>query len=269
MPPTTRPNVVAPVDADELMVIEAVTLVADAVVILPLTPALAELTAEAALKFVPVNVTVNVVPAVPLFGLKEVSVGAAAMTVNGCDTVVPPTTRPKVVTPAAAAELIVIEAVTLVADLDVMVPLTPALAELTAVTALKFVPVNVTVNGALPAVPLAGLTEVSVGVAAAVVNVAAKALASVLPARSLTPPAWTVTVYGVPASSGAAGVMVTVEPNAVTAAGTAVPLVVSNTSNVVAVLVLIGLLNVIETDELTATPVAPLAGLVESTVGAT
>jgi len=173
VPPTTRPSVVAPVEADELIVIEAVTLVAEALVILPLTPALPELTAEAALRFVPVNVTENVVPAVPLLGLKEVSVGAAAMTVNGCVTVVPPTTRPKVVAPAAAAELIVTEAVTLVADLDVMVPLTPAFAELTAVTALKFVPVNVTVNGALPAVPLAGLTEVSVGVAAAVVNVAA------------------------------------------------------------------------------------------------
>jgi len=73
----------------------------------------------------------------------------------------------------------------------------------------------------------------------------------------------------VPASSGALGVRVTVEPDAVTAAPTEVPLVVSNTSNVVAVLVLIGLLNEIETDVFKATPVAPLAGLDESTVGAT
>jgi hypothetical protein len=80
-PPTTRPNVVAPVAAPPVIVICADTLllVGDPT-IEPLTPALPEATAVAPERFVPVKVTGNVVPTVPVAGLTAASVGVAEFT---------------------------------------------------------------------------------------------------------------------------------------------------------------------------------------------
>jgi hypothetical protein len=81
------PKVVAPVVAVEAMVMLVVTEVAPAVVIVPVTPVSPPTTAVADARFVPVKTTVTVEPAAPLAGLSAVSVGAAAVTANGRDTV--------------------------------------------------------------------------------------------------------------------------------------------------------------------------------------
>ncbi len=161
-----RPKVVVATVAVDAMVTLAVTDVAVAAVIVPVTPGSPPTTALAAARFVPVNVTASVVPAAAVAGLTAVKVGTAALTVKLSVTVLLPTTSPRVVTPAVAVGLIVIEAVTLVAETDVMVPLTPGLLDVTAEAALKSEPVKVT-EKLLPSVPLVVLTDVSVGVAAA------------------------------------------------------------------------------------------------------
>jgi hypothetical protein len=69
------------------MITLAVTDVAVAVVIVPVMPAAPATTALAAARFVPVNVTVSVVPVTPLAGLIEVSVGTGAVTLKGSEAV--------------------------------------------------------------------------------------------------------------------------------------------------------------------------------------
>jgi hypothetical protein len=60
---------------------------------------------------------------------------------------VPPTVRPKVLTPSAAVDEIVIEALTLVlVGVPVIEPLMPVLFETTAVAPERLVPVKVTGN---------------------------------------------------------------------------------------------------------------------------
>jgi hypothetical protein len=152
--------VVVPVAAAPVIVIDAVTDVAEVDVIVPLTPLLPDTTAEALDKPVPVNVTGKVVPTVPDAGLTDVSV-TAGLTVKATRLFVPPTVRPMVVPPIAAAPVIVIDAVTDVAEVDVIVPLTPLLPDTTAVALDRPVPVKVT-GKVVPTVPDAGLTDVSV-----------------------------------------------------------------------------------------------------------
>ncbi len=82
MPPTFRPSVVPPVVAEPKIVIDALTEVADAEVIVPLTPAFPDNTAVAPVRFVPVNTTGNDVPTVPKAGDTDVT-DVAAMTVKG------------------------------------------------------------------------------------------------------------------------------------------------------------------------------------------
>jgi len=75
-----------------------------------------------------------------------------------------------VVVPVAAAAVILIEALALVAvGVPVIVPLMPGLSDATPVAAERFVPVKVTLK-VLPAVPVAGVTDVTVGVTAATVK---------------------------------------------------------------------------------------------------
>jgi len=75
--------VVAPVAAVPVIVIEALTLVAVGVpVIVPLMPALVDVTAVAADRFEPVKVTGTVVPTVADAGVTAVTVGPAARTVK-------------------------------------------------------------------------------------------------------------------------------------------------------------------------------------------
>jgi hypothetical protein len=161
--PTESPRLPAPTVAVEAMVIEAVTLVALVVPIVPVTPVIFEVTAVAPDRFVPAKVTLKVVPAVPLFGVTDVSVGVAAFTVKGTETCVPPTESPRVPAPTVAVEAMVIEAVTLVAvAVPVIVPVTPEIFEVTAVAPDRFVPAKVTLK-VLPTAPLFGVTDVSVG----------------------------------------------------------------------------------------------------------
>jgi hypothetical protein len=172
-----------------------------------------------------------------------------------------------VVAPVAADAEITIDAVTELAPAVMIAPLTPALPDTTADAPDSVVPVKVTVS-VVPTVPVAGVTDVTVVVPETVVKESMYALASEFPARSVTPPARTVNWYCVPAVSGADGVKVRVLPLPTTAPATEVPPVASNTFSVFAVPTLIGLLNVTEIADVTATPVAPLAGAVPVTVGA-
>jgi hypothetical protein len=173
-PPIMSPNVVAPVAAVAKIVIEAVTEVADLLLIVPVIPGLPETTAVAFDRFVPVKVKVVVVPMVPLPAeppgeVMEVRVGVAATTVNGSDRGVPFTTTPKVVAPVVAVEAITTVALTVVLDVPVIVALTPGLPETMALALERFVPVKVTGND-VPTVPVLGDTLVSVGVAGLIVN---------------------------------------------------------------------------------------------------
>ncbi len=174
-PPIMSPNVVAPVTAVAEMVIDAVTEVAEVLMIVPVTPGLPETTAVAFVRFVPVKVKLLVDPTVPLPDeppdeVIDVRVGVAATTVNGSDRGVPFTTTPKVVVPVVAVEAITTVAVTVVlVDAPVIVALTPELPETMALAAERFVPVKVTGND-VPTVPLLGDTLVSVGVAGLMVN---------------------------------------------------------------------------------------------------
>ncbi len=74
-PRVTSPNVVEPVAANDVMVIFAVTEVSLLLVMLPLTPGLAEITVLAVARLVPVKVTLKVVPWLALAGFKSVRVG--------------------------------------------------------------------------------------------------------------------------------------------------------------------------------------------------
>jgi len=174
-PPIMSPNVVAPVTAVAEMVIEAVTEVEEALMIVPVMPGLAETTAVAFDRFVPVKVKVVVVPMVPLPDeppdeVIDVRVGVAATTVNGSDRGDPFTTIPRVVAPVLAVEVITTVAVTVVlVEAPVMVALTPELPETMALAPERFVPVKVTGND-VPTVPVLGDTLVRVGVARLIVN---------------------------------------------------------------------------------------------------
>jgi len=74
--------VVAPVAAVAVITTDAVTELAPAVMIDPLTPALPDTTAVAAESVVPVKVTVIVVPTVPVAGVTEVTVVVPETVVN-------------------------------------------------------------------------------------------------------------------------------------------------------------------------------------------
>jgi hypothetical protein len=161
-----RPKVVTPVVAVAAIVIEAVTEVADVNVIVPLTPGLADTTAVAPERFVPVKVNgAIVVPTVPDDVDNPVSAVVAALTVKGKLKFVPPIASPSVVAPVVAVPAIVTKAVTLVLEgAPVIEPLTPGLPDTTAVAPARFVPVKVTLNE-VPALPEDGVIDVSVGVA--------------------------------------------------------------------------------------------------------
>jgi hypothetical protein len=170
VPFTTTPRVVAPVVAVEAITTVAVTVVlVEAPEIVALTPALPETMALAPERFVPVKVTGNDVPTVPVFGDTLVSVGVARLIVNGNEMVWPPTVTPRVDAPAAAVALITTVALTVVLDVPVMVALTPALLDTAAVAPERLVPLKVTGN-VVPTVPLLGVTLVNVGVVEAVVK---------------------------------------------------------------------------------------------------
>jgi hypothetical protein len=77
--------VVAPVAAAAVILIEAVTELALAVEIVPLMPGFSDATPVAAARFVPVKVTLKVLPAVPVAGVTEVTVGTTAATVKGTE----------------------------------------------------------------------------------------------------------------------------------------------------------------------------------------
>jgi len=159
-PPTVRLRVVAPSVALALMVTVAATVVLVTVPSVAVTPVFGDVTAVVPVRLVPVKVTGNVVPVAPDAGLTDVSV-TAGLTVKPTKLFVPPTVRPMVVPPVAAAPVIVIDAVTEVAEVDVIVPLTPLLPDTTAVALDRPVPVKVT-GKVVPTVPDAGLTDVSV-----------------------------------------------------------------------------------------------------------
>ena len=82
VPPTMRPRVVVPGAAVAKIVIEALTDVADAAVIVPLTPLVPDTTAVAPDRLVPAKVTENVVPTVPVGVFTDVSV-TTELTVKG------------------------------------------------------------------------------------------------------------------------------------------------------------------------------------------
>jgi len=160
---TVRAPSVAP---DAMMkfavMVEALTTVTwDTVTPLPLTATVAP---EA--KFVPVNVTVAVLPCVPLEGDSDTSDGVA-LTVKFTLPEVPPevvTDRaraPSVAPDAMVRFAVMVEAFTTVTcDTLTPVPLTATVAPAT-----KFVPVNVTA-AAVPCFPLEGDIDTSVGVVA-------------------------------------------------------------------------------------------------------
>jgi hypothetical protein len=142
-------------------VIVAVTEVADFAVMIPVIPAFAEVTAVAPARPVPEKVSVNeAAPAAADGTLSAVSV-VAGSTVKPTLYADPLTIRPSWVGPVAAAALIVMDATTEVADVELIVPLTPALGEYTAVAPARPVPVKVTLKF-VPATPVTGLTDVSV-----------------------------------------------------------------------------------------------------------
>ena len=168
-PPTVRPNVVVAAVAVEAITMFAVTALGLEVTIEPLMPASPPTNAVAPDRFVPLKVTVRFVPAAALAGLREVSVGAAALTRNGNETVLPPMESPSVVAPVVAVEAMVMLALTEVALADEIEPVMPVSPATTALAPERLVPVKVTVN-VVPAAPLAGLSSVSVGAAAVTVN---------------------------------------------------------------------------------------------------
>jgi hypothetical protein len=133
----------------------------------PVMPVFAEITALAAVRFVPVKVTVRV-PGGALAGLIDVNVGEPAFTVNGSSNLWAPTVRPKVVAPVAAVAAMVTLAVTDVAVALVIVPEIPELPAMTALAAARFVPAKVTIK--VPGAALVGLSVVSVDVPADTVN---------------------------------------------------------------------------------------------------
>lgn len=135
-------------------------------------PELLVLTDAPAAKPVPVRVTGTFVPAAPLAGLIDVSVGAGGLTVNATAAVVPldvvtVTLEAPKVAPAPIAKFAVIcVALTTTTLLTVI----PALFVFTVAPETKFVPVNVT-GTVVPVVPLAGLMELSVAADGLTVNV--------------------------------------------------------------------------------------------------
>jgi len=122
---------------------------------------------------------------------------------------------------------------------------------------------------ATPVAPLNGTVETTVGLGAGtVVKVQTKLAASAAPVRSFAPVV-IVAVYKVPLARAVVGVNVAVVPANVTVPITGMapgPVKVN-----VAALIVAGFmasLNVAETTVLTGTPVAPIVGTVETTVGA-
>src|SRR5689334_2349545 len=135
-------------------------------------PELLVLTDAPAAKPVPVRVTGTFVPAAPLAGLIDVSVGAGGLTVNATAAVVPldvvtVTLEAPKVAPALIAKFAVIcVALTTTTLLTVI----PGLVVLTVAPEMKLVPVSV-MPTLLPAGPAAGLIEVNVGTGGFTVNV--------------------------------------------------------------------------------------------------
>ena len=158
------PVVVVPLMVKVAVNVVALTYVTPVTVIPP--PPVIEIVSPDGVKLAPVSVTVTEVPRVPLFGLIDVSVGAGGLaTVNVKLLLVPP----EVVTvtflvPTAVPEAIVNVAVSCVGLVTFTpVTVTPVPAATVVAPVMKFVPVRVTVNGALPRVPLIGLIVASVG----------------------------------------------------------------------------------------------------------
>jgi hypothetical protein len=132
-----------------------------AVTPLPLTPTVAPET-----KFVPVNVTFTAVPCTPLFGATDVSVGVDAepFTVKGTAPVTPPGAATVTLCPPAEAFDAMLNVAVICVELTITgfdnVNPPPA----TEIVELFRKPVPVRVTGTLvPAFPLDGLTETSVG----------------------------------------------------------------------------------------------------------
>jgi hypothetical protein len=131
-------------------------------------------------KFVPVKVTVIAVPAMPVLGDIEVSVGPVSVgtTANDTDPLLPPAVvTATLCEPRPAPESMVKLAVMLVEDETAkLLAVTPLPLTLTVVPpTTKFVPVKVTVS-AVPEKPVVGDIEVSVGGNAAALTVKVNAL---------------------------------------------------------------------------------------------
>src|SRR5512134_2654879 len=155
-----------PAVAMSAAVIDAVSCVAETNVVVRLAPF--HRTTEPATKFVPFTVSVNAAPpAVAEVGERVDTVGTGLLAVIGNDTcpeVPPPGVGLNTVTcavPAVAMSAAAIDAVTRVAETNVVVRLVPF--HRTTEPATKFVPFTVNVNAAPPAVAEVGERVVNVG----------------------------------------------------------------------------------------------------------
>ena len=187
-PSVVTPSVVGPIAAAGSMVMLAVTSVSEALTMLPLMSGLAEITADAVARLIPVKTTSNVSPRTPLSGVTWVITGAAGgFTVNGRLALPPRVVRPSVVAPIAAAASMVMVAVTEVSEALSILPLMPGLSEITADALARLLPTKVTVNVVLSE-PLSGVTLFSTGSGKfCVVKLATNSLDRPLPARSRMP----------------------------------------------------------------------------------
>jgi hypothetical protein len=135
--------------------------------LLTVTPGLLTFTVAPETKLEPVRVTFTLVPAVPLLGLIEVSVGAdgvGGLRVKLTGLLVPPDvfTVTLAEPEAAVAAMRKVAVIWLAFATLTLLTVTPGLLTFTVAPETKLEPVRVTFK-LVPAVPLSGLMEVSVG----------------------------------------------------------------------------------------------------------
>jgi hypothetical protein len=158
------PVVVLPLTVKVAVKVVALTYVMPLTVTPP--PPVTEIVSPDGVKLVPARVTVTAVPRLPLFGMIEISVGAGGLATANVRPLLFP---PEVVTVTVRLPTVVPGAIVNVAvscvGLATLTPVTvtPVPAATVVAPARKFVPVRVTVNGALPRVPLVGLIVANVG----------------------------------------------------------------------------------------------------------
>jgi len=147
-------------------------------------------------KFVPFAVKVNPGPAaVPVFGVSDVRVGAAPVTVNvtALDVVPSEFTTVTCGVPVAATSALRIDAVSCVALAKVVVRFAPF--QRTTAPLRKFIPFTVRVKAGPPAVAVFGDSDVRVGAAPVTVNVSA---------LDVVPSEFTTVTCGVPVAATSA-----------------------------------------------------------------